>query len=241
MKTREFCINVYISMLLQWMGNTDNSRGFSDRKYSWSCCFCAGKLSRECTWALSLCHGIIPVLKPVGSMAWVLLQLTKASSDNAWMCCKLSPCQDHEQQKVWVWTPCFVEMRKTSCKDTDCIMITNVPNPFNLHRCCKWEEKGNLLLEMFFVEEYYSLGENYTSVRRLANISLTVIRFCIRLNWKSLDQPLLFCHVCSLWPERNEECLSYLQVGSEKDTWSSVCMWSQKKKNGSRSMCAARG
>lgn len=78
-----------------------------------------------------------------------------------------------------------------------------------------------------FLEEEYSLGENY-SVRRLANISLTAIRFCVRLNWISLDQLLLSCHIPSLQPERNEEYLSCLLVGSEKDTWSSVCVWNQK-------------
>lgn len=127
-------------LFIQRVGNTDNSRVFSDKKHSWSRCFCTSKLSREWTWARWLCHVIIPALKSVGSMARVWLQLTNAPLDNAWMCCKASTCQDHEQQKVWVWTLCFVGIRKTSCKDTDCIMIMNVPDLFYLHRYSKWEE-----------------------------------------------------------------------------------------------------
>lgn len=55
-------------------------------------------------------------------MAQVLLQLTNVSSGNAWMCCKVN-----EQQRVWVLTPCSVEIWKTSCKDADCIMIQMCP------------------------------------------------------------------------------------------------------------------
>lgn len=99
------------------------------------------------------CHVIIhtPSIRSIQllwSMAWFWLQLTHAPSDNGWACFRVSTCQECEQQQVWIWTLWFMGIRKTSCKDTDCIMIKNVPDLFYLRRYRKWEEREDLLLEM---------------------------------------------------------------------------------------------
>lgn len=61
-------------------------------------------------------------------------------------------------------------------------------------------------------------------------INSNQVLYKIKLNiTRSVSAFMSFSHFFqSLQPERNEEYLSCLLVGSEKDTWPSVCIWNQK-------------